>query len=132
MVSYQQSHTHLDYSKKTSNIFTRLSSQPDCQLSNPWHNILDLCFTSHPNIISTCNSIPGFSDHDTILASLSVSFYQQKQEPRRVPLYKKANWDIMQSRLSNLSNEYFNLKSAPQSELSMKTGPFFKKTFRTL
>ena len=87
-------------------------------------NILDLCFTSHPNIISTCNSIPGFSDHDAILVSLSVSFYQQKQEPHRVPLYKKANWDIIQSRLSDLSHEYFNLNSTSVRTVDENWSPF--------
>ena len=31
-------------------------------------NTLDLCFTPHPDIILNCDSIPGFSDHDAILA----------------------------------------------------------------
>jgi len=40
-------------------------------------NTLDLCYTSHPSINFNC---VGFSDHDAILATLSVSYYQPKQQ----------------------------------------------------
>ena len=94
-------------------------------------NILDLCFTSHPNTISTCNSIPGFSDHDAILVNLSVSFCQQQKEPCKVLLYKKANWDIIRSRLSDLSHEYFNLNSTKTKTVD-ENWSFFRKIFRIL
>jgi len=76
-------------------------------------NTLNLCFTSHPNIILNCNSIPGFSDHDAILATLSVSYYQPKQEPCRIYYYidRKANWDLIQNKLSDLQNEYFSFNN---------------------
>ena len=101
------------------------------QLQRRGINILDLCFASHPNIISTCNSIPGFSDHDARLVSLSISFYQQKQEPRRVPLYQKANWDIIRSRLSDLSHEYFNLNSTSVRTVD-ENWSFFQENFQNI
>ena len=30
-------------------------------------NILDLCFTTHPNNVLSCEPAPGLSDHDAIL-----------------------------------------------------------------
>ena len=38
-------------------------------------NILDLCLTTHPSIISTYKPIPGLSDYDTVFINLSVSLH---------------------------------------------------------
>ena len=94
-------------------------------------NTLDLCFTSHPNIILNCDSIPGFSDHDAILATLSISYYQPKQEPRKIPLYRKANWDLIRGELSDLSNEYFNINSILVRTVD-KNWSFFLANFQNI
>ena len=94
-------------------------------------NTLDLCFTSHPNIILNCNSIPGFSDHDAILATLSVSCYQPSQEPRKVLLYRKANWDLIRSKLSDLSDEYFNFNSTSTRTVD-ENWSFFQDNFQNI
>jgi len=33
-------------------------------------NTLDLCFTTHPNIVTSCEPLPGLSDHDAVLVSI--------------------------------------------------------------
>ena len=111
MVSYWLTHTHLEFSERTSIDVTRLPTKPNCYFLTRGINTLDLCFTSHPNIILNCDSIPGFSDHHAILATLSISYYQPKQEPCKISLYRKANWDMIRGELSDLSNEYFYINS---------------------
>jgi len=68
---------------------------------------LDLCFTSHPNIILNCSSIPGFSDHAR--CHISHFYCLSEEKPCRILLYRKADWDLMWSKLFDLSNEYLNL-----------------------
>ena len=36
--------------------------------------ILDLCFTTHPDTVITCEPAPGLSDHDAVL----ISFQRHK------------------------------------------------------
>ena len=86
-------------------------------------NLLDAC----PKV--ECSGQP--TSAGTILVSLSVSFYQQKQEPHRVPLYKKANWDIIRSRLSDLSLEYFNLNSTSVRTVD-ENWSFFQENFQSI
>ena len=31
------------------------------------NNILDLCLTTHTDFIEQCTTVPGFSDHDTVI-----------------------------------------------------------------
>ena len=44
-------------------------------------NILDLCFTTHPDKVNHCQVIPGISDHHAVLISFShqIQFSKQKK-----------------------------------------------------
>jgi len=35
------------------------------------NNILDLCFTTHPDYIEQCTTVPGFSDYDAVIVDLT-------------------------------------------------------------
>jgi len=35
------------------------------------NNILDLCFTTHPDYIEQCATVPGFSDHSATIVDLT-------------------------------------------------------------
>jgi len=35
------------------------------------NNILDLCLTTHTDFIEQCTTVPGFSDHDTVIVDLT-------------------------------------------------------------
>ena len=72
-------------------------------------NILDLCLTTHPSIISTCKPIPGLSDHDTVFINLALSLHRIKNHPCKILLYKNADWDIIHNKLLDISEEYFQL-----------------------
>ena len=55
-------------------------------------NVLDLCFTTNPNSVISCEPLPGLSDHDAVLVSIKIPKCVIKQHPRTVYLYKLANW----------------------------------------
>ena len=38
-------------------------------------NILDLCFTTHPNTVLSYESAPGLSDHDAIFINFQTQLY---------------------------------------------------------
>ena len=80
-------------------------------VSSPTHgsSILDLCFMSHPDRVVSCESYPGFSDHNIVLVNISSQLNYFKQPPRKINLSKKANWDTIHHDLLLASDMYFNL-----------------------
>ena len=79
-------------------------------------NILDLCYTTHPDTVLTCESAPELSDHVTVFIKIQTPVYVVKQCPQRIYLYKLADWDIIREKLSTISDVYFDLNSiSPQS-----------------
>ena len=52
------------------------------------NNTLDLVITS---LVTACRVIPGVSDHDAVVAEINIKPLKNKQAPRKIPLYKKAN-----------------------------------------
>ena len=71
-------------------------------------NILDFCFTTHPDTILSCEPTPGLSDHDAVLITFQTSLLVPKQAPRKIYLYKQADWDTIREKLSHLSELYLN------------------------
>ena len=79
-------------------------------------NVLDLCFTTNPNSVISCEPLPGLSDHDAVLVSIKIPKRVIKQHPRTVYLYKLADWEKIREELSDLSHDYFEINQAsPQS-----------------
>ena len=58
-------------------------------------NTLDLILTNNPSRFPRTVVIPGLSDHDVMFAEVDLQAAANKQKPRHIPLYRKANWDIM-------------------------------------
>jgi len=79
-------------------------------------NILDLCFTTNPNFVPSCEPLPGMSDHDAVLIHIKTPNCVTKQSARTVYLYKLAEWVKIKEELLELSHEYFEINQAsPQS-----------------
>ena len=51
--------------------------------------------TSNPTLVNTVTVISGLSDHDLVLAEVNSRPELSKQVPRDIPLYKKADWDLL-------------------------------------
>ena len=54
-------------------------------------NVLDLVFTDNPSLIKNSQSIPGISDHAMVVTDSDVKPIYNKQKPRKVYLFSKAN-----------------------------------------
>ena len=46
------------------------------------NNLLDLCFTSHPDLVQSCLPFPGLCDHDIVLVKFLFQLPSVKQCPR--------------------------------------------------
>ena len=70
-------------------------------------NILDLCFTSHPDFILQCFIAPGLSDHEAVVVDLVNIAHSRKKCFKQVFCYSKADWDSIHEGLAHLSDNYF-------------------------
>ena len=71
------------------------------------NNLLDLFFTSHIDLVQSCQPYPGLSDHEVVLIKFQCQISPSKQCPRKIYLYQKANWNIIREKLIHISDEYF-------------------------
>ena len=58
-------------------------------------NTLDLFLTNNQTLISQWKVIDGISDHSAVLVDGLIAPKRTKELPRRIPLYKKGNWDLL-------------------------------------
>ena len=78
---------------------TQVHSQPTRQ-----ENVLDLVFTDNPSLIKNSQSIPGISDHAMVVTDSDVKPIYNKQKPRKVYLFSKANWEEIKKACVQLSD----------------------------
>ena len=64
-----------------------------------FQNTLDLFLSNHLSLVSNVEVLPGVSDHEIILIDANVELSITKQNARKIPLYSKANWDVIRSKL---------------------------------
>ena len=56
--------------------------------------ILELFCTNKSSLVRSIKTIPGISDHDgVIMADMAVKAVVNKKQPRKIPLWSKADWD---------------------------------------
>ena len=72
-------------------------------------NILDLCFTTHPDYIHQCITVSGFSDHEAVIVELANLQVGHKNVQKKIYLYNRANWDIIREKVSTVSDMYLTL-----------------------
>ena len=71
-------------------------------------NILDLFITSHPTLVTKTCTAPRLGDHDMLIIDLNTTPHIQKQPPRTVYSYHKANWDGIAKDLQKFQELYFD------------------------
>ena len=72
-------------------------------------NLLDLCFTTHANHVKQCYTLPGFSDHEAVIVTLMTFIHKQKQYPRKISIYNKANWGDIKQNIVRIFEQYLQL-----------------------
>ena len=69
--------------------------------------ILDLFFIRNSSLVIKTTALPGISNHDGIpLILLNTKPYQNKQKPRKVYLYQKANVSDLKAEAQQISNDF--------------------------
>ncbi|XP_019615685.1 PREDICTED: uncharacterized protein LOC109463354, partial [Branchiostoma belcheri] len=91
-------------------------------------NILDLIVTNNPQLIPRVEVLPGLSDHDAVFCEVIVHPQKRKQNPRLLPLYKKADWDSIRKSMADLTDRMELMKDTATTEELWST---FKDSLQT-
>ena len=83
---------------------TQVHNQPTQQ-----DNILDLVFTNNPSLVKSSTSVTGISDHAMVVTDCDIKPVYNKQNPQKVYLFSKANWEEIYSACENLSVKIQNM-----------------------
>ena len=78
-------------------------------------NVLDLFFTNKPGLVKSVHAIPGLSDHDIVMADCSIKAQINKQPPRYIHMWSKADWDKIKKEASNFCQLF--LQNAPNNSV---------------
>ena len=68
-------------------------------------NILDLVAGNNPTLLNRTEVIPGISDHDVVFAELDITPQHQRQNKRKIPIYKKAEWSKIEEEMKEVHHE---------------------------
>ena len=79
-------------------------------------NVLDLILTNRPNKVLRVDVLPGVSDHDIVFTELDMRPVKQKQKPRKIPIYRKAEWEPMKEDMKSLHKDMEAIITLRQQE----------------
>ena len=68
-------------------------------------NILDLVAGNNPTLLNRTEIIPGILDHDVVFAELDITPQHHKQNKRKIPIYKKAEWNKIEEEMNEAHQE---------------------------
>ena len=80
-------------------------------------NVLDFFLTSNHTLVDEIKISPGIADHDIVVAKVNVKPKITKQIPRKVPLFRKANWSDFKTYMTEKKNEILNLQQSSVEEI---------------
>ena len=69
-------------------------------------NTLDLFITNNDSLINTVKYIPGLSDHDIVYVEGDINPIVNKQKPRKIFLYNKADWVGLRKHINDFSESF--------------------------
>ena len=70
-------------------------------------SILELYLTNNPSLVRNCSIAPGFSDHDgMIVTHTDIQPVFNKSPLRKVPLYKSADWNLINEKAELFKENY--------------------------
>ena len=68
-----------------------------------------------PQLIPRTELIPGLGDHDIVYFEMNIKLSHNRQKPRPVPIYKKANWDKMKEDMIKTEGNIQELVKDPET-----------------
>ena len=69
-------------------------------------NIPDLFLTTNPTLVDEVGCRPDLGDHDMVTAFCALKPSIQKQKPRKVPLFNKADWPKLNSLMRDYQKKF--------------------------
>ena len=91
--------------------FTQMVTEPTRH-----DNVLDLFLTSNHTLVQKVEIYPGIADHDVMVTDVNIKTLG-RQEPRSVPLYRKANWDSFREYISVFASDL--IRNCPNKTVEM-------------
>ena len=88
------------------------------------NNILDLVFSTQPDLISEVETIPGISDHEAITFTIRNIVHIQKKQTHKVYLYHKCNLDAIKVDILKFQRSF--MQSDPYTRTVDNIWTFFK------
>ena len=64
--------------------------------------------TNNPTRVNRTEILPGISDHEIVLCELDISPTMNKQVKRSIPLYRKADWELLSDHIKNIEIKILN------------------------
>ncbi|WAR00573.1 RTJK-like protein, partial [Mya arenaria] len=92
-------------------------------------NILDLFFTNNKSLINKCEILPGIGDHEAVFIESSLRPMEAKKCPRKVHLYKHADYNSIKVHLDSNYNQFINETSDYSAD---KTWTTFEMALKSL
>ena len=71
-------------------------------------NVLDLFLTSNHTLVEDIKVSPGIADHNIVVAKVNLKPKTSKQIPRKIPLFRKANWTSFKTYITDKKIEILN------------------------
>ena len=78
-------------------------------------NILDLLFSTYPDLVENVEVSSGMSDHSVVTAVISVNPKSKPKRPRKVFLFKKMDLNKMKKEASRFRDDFISERSALNS-----------------
>ena len=72
------------------------------------NNILDIFLSNYPSYVTSCEVIPGISDHDIVSITTSVSMPMSKPTSRSIFLWHKANFSTICNYIDEFTQNFLN------------------------
>ena len=79
------------------------------------HNILDLVFTTNPNVVADLKIQSGMSDHDAVIFDINLKPSTNRKQPRKVFIFKKGNMEVVRNDLKQRFDKYIETEALSNS-----------------
>ena len=77
---------------------------------------LDLVFINYPDLITSCITAPGMSDHDLVVIDSKLTITHNTKSRRKIHIYKKANWEQIRYDINELSNKIVTMNESVETK----------------
>ena len=87
------------------------------RITEDTENILDLFFSNNPSLVNRVEVIPGISDHETVYVESSLRPAKAQTPPRKVHIYKKADFASLKDELRRVKEEFTSMEPTSTTQL---------------